>query len=138
VRQPENVFIASVHKHLPADLYRIKNNNLYNGGQADCWYSGKAGDLWVEYKFISLPKKDDTMIDLISGKSPGISHLQQNWLTSRFHEGRNVGVIVGCKEGGVWFSGNEWNTTYRTSDFKRAIAHRSVLASIIINRVGLS
>ena len=93
-RGPENIFIASVHKHLPAKVYRMKNNNQYNGGIADVWYSGQL-DLWVEYKFITLPARDDTVVDLISGKDPAISALQQNWLRSRSAEGRKVGVIVG-------------------------------------------
>ena len=51
---PENAFIASIHRHLPSPetLYRMKNHNEYNGGIADCWYSGKR-DLWIEYKFIT-------------------------------------------------------------------------------------
>ncbi len=28
---------------------------------------GPQGDLWVEYKFIVVPKRDDTMIDLVGG-----------------------------------------------------------------------
>lgn len=98
-RQPENTFIASVHKFLPRELYRQKNHNQYNGGIADVWYSGPKADLWVEYKFEVLPKRDDTIVPI------DLSPLQREWLTSRHGEGRNVGVVVGCKEGGVWFPG---------------------------------
>lgn len=91
-KQPEGTFIASVHKHLPEGLYRQKNHNPYNGGIADVWYSGER-DLWVEYKFLVLPKRDTTVIDLVGGKEPSISRLQQEWLHSRHCEGRNVGVI---------------------------------------------
>ena len=135
MRQPENVFINSVHKHLPASLYRIKNNNVFNAGQADCWYSGNRADLWIEYKFITLPKRGDTLIDLVSGKSPSISHLQQDWLRKRFHEGRSVGVLVGCKEGGVWFPGVGWDGTYAAAAFKSTMSSRKDLAQLIINQV---
>ena len=59
-RGPENNFISSVHKHLPMKLYRMKNNNPYNGGIADVWYSGSKADLWIEYKFVKLPARDTT------------------------------------------------------------------------------
>lgn len=130
---PENTFIASVHRHLPVGLYRMKNHNQYNGGIADVWYSGPAADLWIEYKFIVLPKRDDTVIDLITGKEPTISYLQQDWIRSRSKEGRNVGVIVGSKDGGVWFRGCTWDTTYTTAYFRNLIKPRNELAAIINN-----
>ena len=37
---PENTFIGSVHKHLPAGLYHMKNHNAYVGGIA---YAGPHG-----------------------------------------------------------------------------------------------
>ncbi len=77
---PENTFIASVHRHLPVDLYKIKNHNVFNSGQPDCWYSGPAGDLWIEYKFVVVPKRDDTPI------VPNLSALQQEWLSRRHAE----------------------------------------------------
>lgn len=128
--KPENTFITSVHKHLPESLYRQKNHNQYNGGIADVWYSG-ASDLWIEYKFLVLPKRGTTIIDLINGKDPSISYLQQKWLKDRHAEGRSVGVIVGCKEGGVWFPGVSWDTTYTTEWFRERILPRKALADLI-------
>jgi hypothetical protein len=124
-RQPENIFIASIHKHLPHELYRIKNNNIYNSGQPDCWYSGPAGDLWIEYKFIVLPKRDSTTIKI------DLSELQKNWIMSRYSEGRQVGVIVGCKEGGVWMPGLTWQVPYTAESFRDSILGRIALAAII-------
>ena len=99
---PENTFIASVHKYLPPmdAFYRMKNHNLYNGGIADVWYSNVV-DLWIEYKFVTIPKRADTIIDLRAGKQPSISALQVEWLTRRKAEGRNVWIVAGSKEGGV-------------------------------------
>ena len=133
--KPETTFTASVHRHLPVDLYRIKNNNAFNGGQPDVWYSGMKADLWVEYKFITLPKRDGTVIDLVSGKNPDISYLQQDWLKSRAREGRNVGVIVGCKEGGVWLPALAWVSPLNAAAFKKMILSRSELANIIVLNV---
>ena len=57
---PETRFIASVHRHLPVDLHHEKMHNAYRGGTADCWYSGQKDDLWVEYKFITVPKLEES------------------------------------------------------------------------------
>lgn len=128
---PENTFIGSVHKHLPTKLYHIKNHNQYNGGIADVWYSG-VRDLWVEYKFIVVPKRPDTVIDLLTGKNPAISYLQQEWLRSRHGEGRSVGVIVGSKDGGVWFPGLAWDRTYTADEFRKRLQSRKDLADVIL------
>lgn len=130
--QPENTFIASVHKHLPASLYRMKNHNQYNGGIADVWYSGKR-DLWIEYKFIAVPARDDTEINLITGKAPSISYLQQKWLRERHAEGRRVVVIVGSKAGGIWLPDVSWDGTYTAGGFRGHIKTRSELADLIQN-----
>lgn len=124
-RQPENTFIASVHKHLPPEIYRIKNNNMYNSGQPDCWYSGPAGDLWIEYKYIALPKRDDTTITI------DLSALQKDWLRRRSYEGRKLGVIVGSKDGGVWFPNLAWESPLKTVEFRSQVQPRSGLAEVI-------
>lgn len=128
---PENTFIGSVHKHLPTKLYHMKNHNQYNGGIADVWYSG-VRDLWIEYKFIVVPKRPDTVIDLLTGKAPAISYLQQEWLRSRHGEGRSVGVIVGSKNGGVWFPGLAWDQPFTTADFLKKLQSRKELADVIL------
>lgn len=130
-RKPENVFIASIHRHLPVDLYSMKTHNPYISGPADVWYSGRKADLWVEYKFIVMPKHDGTVIDLTGGKSPAITDIQQDWLIARHNEGRSVGVIVGCKEGGVWFPGLTWQKPLSTSVFRSRLVTRPKLAEII-------
>lgn len=130
---PENTFISSVHKHLPAKLYHMKNHNAYVGGIADVWYSG-VRDLWVEYKFIVVPKRPDTVIDLLTGKNPAISYLQQEWLRSRHEEGRSVGVIVGSKDGGVWFPGLAWDRTYTADEFRKRLQSRKELAGVIVEK----
>ena len=122
---PENTFIASVHRHLPVDLYWMKNHNQYNGGIADCWYSGPAGDLWVEYKFIVIPKRDDTVVKI------ALSELQKEWLTSRHAEGRTVAVIVGSKDGGVMFPGVDWVTECTAKSFRSLMLPRKELADRI-------
>jgi hypothetical protein len=133
---PENTFIGSVHKHLPVGLYHMKNHNQYNGGIADVWYSGAESDLWIEYKFIKVPARGDTVINLTAGKKPEISFLQQDWLRSRSGEGRNIGVLVGSKDGGVWFPATLWELTFDAATFRKALRTRKELAALITSFVG--
>lgn len=122
---PENTFIQSVHRHLPNELYRMKNHNQYNGGIPDVWYSGPRGDMWVEFKFVVLPKRDDTIVKI------ELSALQKNWLASRHAEGRCVGVMVGCREGGVWFAGLSWQDPLKAKVFRAFMRTRDELAAAI-------
>ena len=124
--KPESVFIASVHRNLPplSEFYRMKNNNAYVAGVADCWYSS-VRDLWVEYKFLTVPARDSTII------TPGLSALQIEWCTNRIAEGRNVQVIVGCKAGGVVLQPNEWSGI-PCSEFRPRVVTRSQIAQHII------
>lgn len=123
---PENTFIRSVHRHLPVELYVLKNNNQFHAGIADCWYSGPAGDLWIEYKFVALPKRENTNIEI------SLSELQKHWLRSRHAENRTVGVIVGCKEGGVYFPGTSWGAPCNSLLFRASIESRQKLAGMIV------
>lgn len=132
-RGPENTFISSVHRHLPVNLYSMKNHNQFNGGIADCWYSGKSADLWVEYKFIDVPKRADTMIDLCNPKL--LSALQQEWLESRYREGRNIAVIVGSKNGGVIFQNTDWMEPISSADFVSLLNARKSIADWITKQV---
>lgn len=132
---PENTFIESVHRHLPDTLYRMKNHNQFNAGIADCWYSGRVGDLWVEYKYLEVPKRPDTLIDLVDTKKPyALSALQQEWLKDRFSEGREVGVIVGSKNGGVWMPGTTFTVPCSAQWFINALKTRRELAELIAKK----
>lgn len=133
-RKPENVFIDSVHRYLPVELYRVKMHNEYHAGIADVWYDSKS-DMWVEYKFLVLPVRDTTVIDLTGGKNPPLTPLQQEWLTARHHNGRKVGVIVGSKDGGVWFPGTTWKQPLTAGEFRLRLISRKELALLIVDCV---
>jgi len=128
--KPETTFTGSIERHLPQKLYREKMFNSYRGGTFDKWYSGKISDLWVEYKFITLPKRDATLI------YPDLSGLQLKWGLDRHKEGRNVWVIVGCKEGGVILQSHEWDTPIRCDEFRSRLMKRSELANWIVEQTG--
>lgn len=129
--KPETTFYTGVHRHLPpvGEFYREKMYNPLRGGTWDFWFSGKR-DLWVEYKYLTLPKRDTTMIAL------DLSPLQTLWGAGRYAEGRNLAVVVGCKEGGVVFTDLAWEQAISTADFKRKICSRAELAQWIVSNTG--
>jgi len=119
--KPENTFISGVHKHLCSTVYRMKTNNPYVAGIPDCYYSGSKGELWVEYKFIVIPKRATTMIEV------NLSALQLAWLRGRHDEGRKVAVIVGSSEGGIVLDAYETHPL-TPEDFRSRIKSRAELA----------
>lgn len=128
--KPESALILSIHRHLPDKLYRMKNHNQFISGPADVWYSGCEGDIWIEYKFETLPKRSDTTIQ------PNCSRLQLDWLRDRHKEGRNVAVILGCREGGVIYQNLEWETFMTKDEFVKRIQTRAQLAQWIVDQTG--
>lgn len=132
--KPETTFYTSVHKHLPSTslLHREKMSNPYRAGTFDHWYSGMKADLWIEWKFIVLPKRDSTLIDICGGKKPSMSALQQEWGYRRHHEGRDVWVVIGCKEGGVICrSPIEWKQPFALVGFRARMLTRPQIAEAI-------
>jgi hypothetical protein len=132
---PENTFIQAVHRHLPpeGEVYRMKNHNQYNGGIADCWYSAKL-DLWIEWKFIVVPKRDDTVIDLhyhAPKSQPIMSALQREWLKERHREGRNIWVGIGSKDGGVILRDLDWESPLTAKQFRNLLQSRKEVAAEI-------
>lgn len=128
--KPETNFVTGVHKHLPPgrrDPYWMKNNNIYTSGIWDCWYSGDAGDLWVEYKFLER-------VPVRAPFAPALSELQLDWGRQRYHEGRTMAVIVGCKAGGVIFENLDWEQDITKADFERRLMTRAELAAWIIRQ----
>ena len=102
--KPETNFRLKIERRLPRALHREKMNNPFRGGTADSWYSGKGGDLWVEYKFLPrVPQRG-----FITPERLDLSYLQRQWLRGRHEEGRNVAVIVGTPAGGVIMRNLEW------------------------------
>lgn len=128
--KPETSFIESVHRFLPPgrrEPYHMKNNNMYTSGIWDVWYSGPRADLWVEYKFLPRVPVKEMFI-------PGLSELQKDWGEKRLTEGRNMAVIVGCKEGGVIYENLEWLVPTSRDEFMSMVWTRKEIAEWIIQR----
>jgi hypothetical protein len=125
----EHSFIRAIHRLLPKHVYRWKINDNFAGGVADAYYSGVAGDLWIEYKFVSLPKRDTSKVIF------GASAQQIRWLCQRKQEGRRVYLVVGSDEGclivdepDVWRK-NSVSAAY----FRRNAVDRKVIVDLILS-----
>lgn len=109
--KPETTFYTSIHKLLDKKLHREKMNNPYRSGTADCWYSGTADDLWVEYKYATkVPVKAPILIQR------ELSAQQLLWLEGRYVEGRNVVVILGTPLGAWIYERRSWEHEGVTAD----------------------
>jgi len=88
----EHSYIKSIHKMLPTTLYKWKINDNFHGGVADAYYSGDAGDLWIEYKYVARPPKKSTTVIKTC-----LTDQQLHWLRTRQQEGRNVALVIGMQ-----------------------------------------
>jgi hypothetical protein len=129
--KPETTFYTAVHRHLPPEkaLHREKMCNPFRGGTWDFWFSGKV-DLWIEYKFVILPKRDDTMVTF------GLSDLQEDWGRQRRIEGRNLAVIVGSEKGGIVLLNEDWLAPISCNLFKERLMTKPQIAAWIVARTG--
>jgi hypothetical protein len=128
--KPETRFTAKVLRSLPKTIYHMKNNNPYTGGIPDLWFSGVAGDLWVEMKYLSrVPQRGNVSPMKL------LSPLQAKWLHDRHAEGRAVGVIIGCPTGGAIFINNEWENEITAKDYVALVHSAPELAAWITDQV---
>lgn len=88
----EHSFIKSIHRYLHPDVHSWKIHDTYTGGVPDAMYSGPAGVLFVEYKYVkALPKKSTTNI------KHSLSALQVQWL-DRMNTSANAALIIGVED----------------------------------------
>lgn len=128
--KPENSFIRGVNKYLPR-TYAEKMSNPWRAGTADVWYSGSAGDLWVEYKYLErVPRSKEIL--------PDLTPRQKRWLNNRFDEGRNVAVVLGTPKGGVIYRNKEWMKPLTQQEVLARIVSREEIARWIFSQVGAS
>lgn len=130
----EHSFIRSVHYYLQqykkqgADLWLWKIHDTYAGGVPDAMYVGPTGSLWVEYKYITLPKKDNTVIDL------KLSSLQRKTIKTLQDYNQDVIVVVGFdNEAAIIHNVDEKHN--RTSLWTLSISRES-LAKKILKEIG--
>jgi hypothetical protein len=126
----ESDYTQAVHKRLPAEVFRWKVRDDYQGGVPDAFYrrlDGQSGSpLWIEYKYLKdLPKRDTTLI------VPNLSELQHLWLRRAAMAGEQVRVIVGHGSRGVVLSLDEAEKGLTCAEFKIRLAPYKSIAFTI-------
>jgi hypothetical protein len=105
-------------------------HNSFHGGTWDAWYSGRGGDLWIEYKYLArIPRRANVKpFELLSP-------LQLEWGRERRSEGRNVAVILGCPAGGVLLRDAAWMNELTPGQFQNLVQSRADLAAWIMEQL---
>lgn len=112
----EHGFIKAVHRKLPPALYRWKIHDNFTGGVPDAWYAGPNGSLFIEYKYVTLPKKPSTRI------KTGLSALQLAWLDTMCDYKVVVAVIIGSKTGAIILTRKDWHKPLFNTDFDQGLS----------------
>lgn len=122
---------AALRDKLKGRVFTFKLNARYANGVPDCYYSGAAGDLWNEHKYIRpLPP----IIDLT--KPSVTSKLQQRWLIGRHKEGRNVAMVVFSDDGHLLLTGLDWQRPITRDEFRELAVPMQELADTLVERLG--
>ena len=133
---PESQFRVSVHKHIRRHLVYVEGMaKTFSMGTPDTYYEGPKGALWVEWKFLrTIPVRK---VDISKLLSPA----QLRWLERAHSNSVKCAVIVGHKDGGVYFSNPlVWNGTYtyNRESFLSVNQTRKELAKLIETNVGVT
>jgi hypothetical protein len=121
----EHGFIKAVHRHIPSEVYRWKIHDTYTGGVPDAFYCGPAGSLWVEYKYIKLPKRKTTVVTF------GTSELQRIWLTRMALYGQTTLLAIGWQQSAQVFYGSNLQQKVRQDELVQNPLHFKGLAALI-------
>lgn len=128
----ESGFWTSLRKKLVPRCYALKLNLRMVAGVPDCWLSGSRDDLWLELKYDkALPRTID-----LTNTSRYLSMRQQQWLTDRHHEGRNVAVLLGSPDGHVLYPGISWTEPTDRESFLSDAVKTPAMAQRLIDLVG--
>lgn len=122
----ETVYANAVNKLIPAHVHREKNNNPYRGGTPDFYYEWRK-QRWVEFKFVEIPKRAETIIKV------NLSALQVEWLQRSYDNGHQPLVVVGSKAGGVVLrTPGTWTRGLLAGAFLDQAVSRGEIAKIIL------
>lgn len=140
-RKSENKFMDAVHKQLPADaIYKMKITPAFSSGEFDTFYEGHARDLFVEYKFLELPKRYDTMIHFDKMLSPK----QVQWGNRRYSRTSASDRVaphlaVGCRDNdryyGIFIQYTPDMAPINTKTFKDNLLSAKEIANRILSLV---
>ena len=116
----EHGFVRSVHRQLSPDIFVWKINDKYAGGVPDAFYAGPARCLFIEYKYVKLPKRDTTLV------KTSLSEQQKLWLDRMSGMDKHVALVIGSVLGNIIIDKN-WDYPVTSELFRRhAVSTKAV------------
>ena len=116
----EHGFVRSVHRQLSPDVFVWKINDKYAGGVPDAFYAGPARCLFIEYKYVKLPKRDTTLV------KTSLSVQQKLWLDRMLGMDKQVALVIGSVLGSIIID-KDWDHPIPTELFRqRAMSTQAV------------
>lgn len=116
----EHGFVRSVHRQLSPDIFVWKINDKYAGGVPDAFYAGPARCLFIEYKYVKLPKRDTTLV------KTSLSEQQKLWLDRMSGMDKHVALVIGSILGTIIID-KDWDYPIPTELFRqRAMSTKAV------------
>jgi hypothetical protein len=126
----ESDYWQALRKKLKNSVYAWKINASYAKGVPDWYGSGHNQDLWVENKRVASAQLP-VSLDLTNVKKY-LTYHQQEWLTNRYSEGRNVAVIVFSQHGHLLLKDLEWQKPIsRLSYLDKAMTMKKLAEHIV-------
>ncbi|MAD26320.1 MAG: hypothetical protein CMO44_19345 [Verrucomicrobiales bacterium] len=127
----EHSFVKSVHRVLPSSVYRWKIHDTYTGGVPDALYCGPKGLLFVEYKWVTLPKRSTTLVKF------GISKLQLEWLDRFEMYGQHVMVAIGHSLGVLILVKGQWHSSFSSAKvIELSVSRKEFIDGIVSHTQG--
>lgn len=121
----EHGFIKSIHRYLHPDVHSWKIHDTYTGGVPDAMYSGPAGVLFVEYKYLkTLPKRNTTIL------KTSLSPLQIQWL-NRMAISAHALLIIGAGNKNAIVLGSDFSQKISKIHFLKNAVSRQEVADYI-------
>ena len=122
----EHSFVKSVHRVLPSSVYRWKIHDTYTGGVPDALYCGPKGLLFVEYKWVTLPKRPTTLVKF------GLSKLQLEWLDRFEMYGQHVMVALGHSLGVLILTEGQWHLPFTSAQvIEESVSRKRFIDGIV-------
>lgn len=116
----EHGFVRSVHRQLSPDVFVWKINDKYAGGVPDAFYAGPARCLFIEYKYVKLPKRSTTLV------KTSLSEQQKRWLDRMSSMDKHVAIVIGSAIGNIIID-KDWDYPIPTGLFRqRAMSTKAV------------
>jgi hypothetical protein len=131
----EHSFRKSFEREMKLSLsWHWKIHDQFAGGVPDAYYEGTKKDLWVEYKWLKMPKRDSTLVDF-SNPDRYLSKLQQLWIARRHANRGDTAVVIGHEGGCIAFLDLDWQKPFSVAELNDRTMTKKALCVLIADQI---